>query len=111
MKKFLFSLLFLPVFSHAEVIKGTIPVMCTGVEEFAETMADFQELPLLTGVSSRDFGDGNMIPLSLVIFANGKSGTFTIVEKLEDKVCVISIGEKLQPYRESLKENYQKSGM
>lgn len=111
MKKILLPLLFLPVFSHAEVIRGTIPIMCTGTKEFVNTMAEFEELPLLTGVSSRDFGDGNIVPLSLVIFANGKSGTFTIVEKLEDKVCVISIGEKLQPYRESLKENYQKSGM
>lgn len=110
MKKFLLPLLFFPVFSHAEVIRGTIPIMCTGMKEFVNTMAEFEELPLLTALSNRDFGNETVVPTALVVFVNAKTNTFTIAEKLEDKVCVIAIGENMKPFEDSVKD-YQKSSL
>lgn len=99
MEKYLAALLFcVTSATHAELIKGTIPIICTDVEQFASTMEEFGEVPLLTGLSNRDTGEGLMSPFSMVVFANSKTGTFTIAEKVADMICVIGIGENLKPY-------------
>lgn len=91
------------------LIHGSVPVVCAGLEDFAETMHEFGEVPMLTGLSNRDTGNKVMTPFALVVFANPKTGTFTIVEQVADRYCVISLGENLQPY---VQENsYKKSGL
>ena len=99
MEKYLAAILLAFGFSvNAQVVKGTIPIMCTSLESLAQTLEEYNEVPLLTGLSKRDTGDGTLWPFSMVIFANGETGTYTIAEKVENMYCVIGIGENLQPF-------------
>lgn len=111
MKKFLLPLLFLPVFAYPQSTKGTFPVVCAGIEEFANALEGFEEIPLLTGLSVREFGSESPVSVGLVVFANGKTGTFTIAEKFDDIICVIAMGENLKPYINQDTPPYQKSKM
>ena len=99
MEKYLAAILLAFGFSvNAQVVKGTIPIMCTNLESLAQTLEEYKEVPLLTGLSKRDTGDGALWPFSMVIFANGETGTYTIAEKVENMYCVIGIGENLKPF-------------
>lgn len=79
-------------------VKGTIPVICANLEEFASTLEQFNENPFITALSSRDMGDGVLQPTAMVIFYNNETRTFTVAEKIGDYFCVIAVGENMQPY-------------
>ena len=99
MEKYLAAfLLATTVTVNAQTIKGTMPVICADAKTFVDTIVDFGEEPVLTAQSSRDMGDGMMVPTAMVIFLNTKTGTYTIAEKVDNMYCVIALGENMKPY-------------
>jgi hypothetical protein len=111
MKNLLICLLFLPVFAYSQTIKGSFPVVCADLEEFAKALEDFEEIPLLTGMSVREFENESPFSTALVVFANGKTGTFTIAEKFNDKICIVTMGKNFKPYIDEETPSYKKDGM
>ena len=67
-------------------------------KEFVDAVTSFNEEPVLTPRSNRDFGSGLLVPAALVVFLNPKTGTFTIAEKIDGMYCVIAMGENMQPF-------------
>lgn len=112
MKTIITALLFLiPTIIFAQTdrdlsgtIRGAYPVMCVPMEEVAKTIEEFEEEPFITALSHRDTGDGKPVPFAMVIFYNYKTGTFTIGEKIADKICIVAAGENLKPYVEEQEE-------
>lgn len=99
MEKYLAALLLSVSFSvNANIIRGTVPIVCADEQGFAEAITNFNEEPMLTALSNRDMGEGLLVPTSLVVFINTKTGTFTIAEKIDDKYCVVAMGENMKPY-------------
>lgn len=70
--------------------------VCTTHLEFAQTLSNYEEVPLARGDSVRPL---NNIPSSvLVVFVNPKTKTFTIAERItEEIVCVIAMGQEFEP--------------
>ncbi len=103
MKKLLATLLLLPALALAnpEIVNRT--TVCVGLEQIDKTLEQFEELPLARGIST-DIETG--FPLSLVIFVNAKTGSFTIVERtLYGEFCILSVGGKFEPVPEAIQEN------
>jgi hypothetical protein len=99
MEKYLAAVLLTIGFSvNAKTITGTMPVVCADAQGFTDAITEFDELPTLTALSNRDMGEGLLVPVSLVVFLNPKTGTYTIAEKVEDMYCVIAMGENMTPY-------------
>lgn len=100
MEKYLAALLLcVASVGQAQVVKGTIPIICATAQEFSSTIVDYKEEALLAGVSLRDTGQSDgLTPFAMVIFTNPDTGTFTIAEKVADMYCVIAIGKDMQPY-------------
>lgn len=69
------------------------PTSCMSLQNMDVLLNEFDELPLIRGKS---FRDGNYH--SLVVFMNRETKSFTIVEKINDKLyCALSIGENIEP--------------
>lgn len=101
MEKYLAALLLTVSLSvNANIVRGTVPVVCSDEQGFADAITQFNEEPFVTALSSRDMGEGLLVPTSLVIFLNPKTGTFTIAEKVADMYCVIAMGENMKPFIE-----------
>lgn len=109
MEKYLAALLLcVSSISQAQVVKGTIPIICATAEEFSSTILDYKEEPLLTGTSLRDTGQSDALtPFALVVFVNPETGTFTIAEKVADMYCVIGIGQNMKPYIDEEKKEFK----
>ena len=83
---------------NANLIRGAVPIVCTDEAGFVDAITNFDEQPMLTALSNRDMGEGLLVPTSLVVFVNTKTGTFTIAEKIADKYCVVAMGENMKPF-------------
>jgi hypothetical protein len=98
MEKYLAALAFvtLPVQAQ-EVLNVPIDAYCIIKDHMARILAEHQEKPMLVGVSVR-YVNGNEISVPMVVFVNPETKSFTIAEKVNDKYCVVALGEKLSPY-------------
>lgn len=75
-----------------------IDAICTDDLTFAQTLSQFGERPLATGLSYRTDGGGSFT-FGTVLFVNAETGTWTMAERVEPNViCVIGMGENFQPY-------------
>ena len=73
---------------------ATHETVCVGGDDLTATVDEFRELPFVRGLSHAP-GSGH---LSLVIFANPETGTFTIVERAaEDLYCILAVGSGFEP--------------
>jgi hypothetical protein len=73
---------------------ATHETVCVAGQDLTDTVTEFQELPFVRGQSHAP-NSGN---LSLVIFANPDTGTFTIVERAgKDLYCILAVGSKFEP--------------
>lgn len=99
MEKYLAALLFcISSATYSQGVLTSVPVICTNLEELADALEKFNEIPILTSMSYRNSSEGNSYEFPSVIFANTKTGTYTIAEQVNDMYCVVSIGENLKPY-------------
>jgi hypothetical protein len=72
--------------------------ICMSFKELQLVLQEFGEIPFIRGLSHRD---PNRLPgtetVSLVIFLNPKTGTWTIVEKVKtDRYCILGLGDNFE---------------
>jgi len=98
MEKYLAALVFvsLPAFSQ-EIITVPIDAYCVTKDHMAEILAEHEEKALMVGVSVRNVNNTE-VTSPMVIFVNPETRSFTIAEKVNDRYCVVGMGEKLKPY-------------
>ena len=87
-----------------EVISEPRTVSCVNKENIYKILGDFDEFPFIRALNVPVLG----LPLtrSLVIFVNQTTGSYTIVERVEDqKYCILAVGGAFEPVpAETLKE-------
>lgn len=103
LKKFLASLALTVGIIHpsiaSEIATGIITEFpCTDLKSVSEVLKKYGEEPAFTGVSTREIA-GKFIPISMVIFINNKTKSWTIVEKYSENIyCVSGMGPEISPY-------------
>jgi hypothetical protein len=87
-----------------EVISEPRTVSCVNKENIYKILGDFDEFPFIRALHAPVLGVANFN--SLVIFVNPATGSFTIVERVEDqKYCILAVGGAFEPVpAETLKE-------
>ena len=97
---------FVPMFAFAEEKQpqlATYQTVCLTAKDLTSTINDFKEIPFVRGLSN-PIGQPDS-KLSLVIFANPTTGTFTIAEKADDNLyCILAIGDNFQPVPKELQD-------
>lgn len=96
--------LLMPSLAFAEPKPATYETICLNGKDLTNTVNEFKELPFVRGLS---------VPLtqqerklSLVIFANPTTGSFTIVEKAgEDLYCILAIGGGFEPVPKGIQDD------
>jgi hypothetical protein len=70
---------------HAQVIQVEKPVVCSNLKTIVETISqDFQEQPAWRGNDSNS---------KYIMFANDKTGSWTLIQYSDKIACVIGSGE------------------
>jgi hypothetical protein len=96
-------IIFMPVQANTNNKKDTITFEshCLNLKELENLLLEFEEEPLLTMFSLREDKNGKSNPNNAVIFANPKTKSWTLVEKIdENKYCIIGIGGNIAPFIE-----------
>jgi hypothetical protein len=100
MKKILATFLFMPViaFSQSDDVKTIdIPTHCISYEKLDSVLEEFDELPMIRGISSRETESG-MIQSMMVLFMNKGKNSWTLVEKFDDQTyCILGVGTGMEP--------------
>lgn len=103
MKKLLAMFLLVPSMAFAEPQKATYETICLSREDLTSTVEEFKELPFVRGLSA-PLNQQN-IQLSLVVFANPVTGTFTIVERVaENLYCILAMGGGFEPVPKEIQD-------
>jgi hypothetical protein len=107
MKKILAVCLLMPSLVLANPQIKTIQTMCLNGNDLGETVNEFKELPYVRGISTPfDKEDAKM---SLVVFLNPTTGTFTIVEKAGDNLyCILAVGGGFEPVPKQIQDDVRK---
>jgi hypothetical protein len=105
MKKILAILLMMPVIAvsdvriievNQEVKTVPIPAYCVTLQQLSDILDEHDELPLIRGKSVRET-DKEPSVNPLVLFMNGKTGSWTIAEKIPSNLyCIIAVGAEMQ---------------
>lgn len=109
MKKLLAVCVLMPCLALAapprsEPQAATFQTMCLNIQDLSETVAEFEELPYVRGISNPLAQEGAR--LSLVIFVNPKTGTFTIVERTQAGLyCILAVGSNFQPVPKEVQDD------
>jgi hypothetical protein len=112
MKKILAMCLLMPSLVLANPQIKTIQTMCLDAKDLTDTVNEFKELPYVRGISTpMAEQDAKM---SLVVFLNPTTGTFTIVEKAGDNLyCILAVGGGFEPVpreiQDDVKQQQEKS--
>ena len=105
MKKLLVLLCMIPnlVFAQ-EVMNEPRTISCVNKESIYKLVGNFDEIPFIRALNVPVLG--LLTFTSLVIFVNTKTGSFSIVEKVEEqKYCILAVGASFEPVpAEALKE-------
>jgi len=89
------------------VVTTMYPALCVGPEALSETVKNFQELPFARGLST-NMGDAEAPPLSLVIFVNPETQTWTIVERVTaNQYCIMAVGQKFEPVPAGIRDRVE----
>ena len=106
MKMFLFAalILSLPVWAQ-EVITEPRTVSCVNKENIYKLVGQFDEIPFIRALNVPQLGVAQFN--SLVIFVNQTTGSYTVVEKLEDqKYCILAVGGSFEPMPKEVLNEY-----
>jgi len=107
MKKILAMCLLMPSLVLANPQIKTIQTMCLNGNDLGETINEFKELPYVRGISTPF--DKEDAKLSLVIFLNPTTGTFTIVEKAGNNLyCILAVGGGFEPVPKEIQDDVRK---
>ena len=104
MKKILAMCLLMPSLVFANPQIKTIQTMCLDGKDLTDTVNEFKELPYVRGISTpMAEQDAKM---SLVVFLNPATGTFTIVEKAGDNLyCILAVGGGFEPVPKNIQDD------
>ena len=81
----------------SDPVTTMFPAVCVDAETLSKTVDNFKELPFARGISM-DLGNSEAPPLSLVIFVNPETQTWTIVERVNaNQYCIMAVGQKFEP--------------
>lgn len=112
--KTLVSLLFLVpslVFANADKQSlqiATYQTVCLNSKDLTDTVDEFKEVPFVRGLSMPLLQ--NSAPLSLVIFVNPETKSYTIVEKTgEDTYCILAVGSGFEPVPKEIQDKVRKN--
>lgn len=99
MRGFIAALLLCATTSASAIITVSIDAYCVDKKTISGMLVEYDEKPLLTGISVRDLNNQD-VPIAMVIYASRKAeNSFTILEKVNDDLyCIISVGNNLKPY-------------
>lgn len=96
MEKCLALLFFIASTAHA----SSISTYCVDDVELEDTVAKYNESPIARGVSVRSLNNTG-VSLTMVIFVNKETRSFTIAEKVDNNLyCIIGIGTAFTPLTE-----------
>jgi len=109
MKKLLILLCVIPSLVFAkEVINEPRTISCLNKENIYKILGEFDEIPFIRALNAPVLGVANLN--SLVIFVNLKTGSFTIVEKVEEqKYCILAVGGNFEPVPAEVLREYNRS--
>jgi hypothetical protein len=109
MKKLLILLCVIPSLVFAkEVINEPRTISCLNKENIYKILGEFDEVPFIRALNAPVLGVANFN--SLVIFVNLKTGSFTIVEKVEEqKYCVLAVGGNFEPVPAEVLREYNRT--
>ena len=83
------------------------PAVCVDAESLSKTVDEFQELPFARGLSN-SLGNAEAPPLSLVIFMNPKTRSWTIVERVNpDRYCIMAVGSGFEPVPTDIRDRVE----
>ena len=117
MKSWVAAIAFLPALTWAtppgtDFTVATVDTICVSLKTLTEITDEAQELPYVRGQSHPIMTEG--APLSMVIFVNPTTGTFTIAERVaQDMYCLLALGSRFEPVpreaRDRIMQEQQKS--
>lgn len=82
------------------------PTICMNETQLKTVLNEFEEDPMARGLSRPVIGEDTV--MSLVIFLNSKTNSFTIVEKIEEnKYCILTLGSNFEPVPEQVLKNHR----
>lgn len=82
---------------YAQQAVRQMPVVCMHILDFASTVEEFGEMPMLRGDSVR-FTEKDPRSNIMVLFLNPNTKTWTLAERInQEVVCVVAVGEQLEP--------------
>jgi hypothetical protein len=91
---------------------ATMDTICVNLKQLTEITDESQEIPYVRGQSHPIMTEG--APLSMVIFVNPTTGTFTVAERVaQDMYCVLALGSRFEPVpkeaRDTIRKEQEKS--
>jgi hypothetical protein len=95
-------LMFFPLVSFAQKENNVMyQNVCVNLATLESTLQEFEEIPFVRGLSNRD----PIGIVSLVIFVNPKTGSWSIIEKIEkNRYCILAVGNSFEAVPNNLKE-------
>lgn len=100
MEKYLATLLLTASFSSYADVISSFRAACGHPIDFARTMENHGEFPLIRGSSKRVLED-TPFESTIVVFLNPQTRTFTIAEKInESTICIVAAGDEMEPLDE-----------
>jgi hypothetical protein len=112
MKSFLAAAVMIPAMVLAnppapETQMATYQTVCVSGRDLVTLVGEFQEIPYVRGVSRGIVTEG--ASLSMVIYVNAKTGTFTIVERAAaDTYCLLAVGAGFEPVPRAIQEEVER---
>ena len=91
---------------------ATVDTICVSLKQLTEITDEAQEIPYVRGQSHPIMTEG--APLSMVVFVNPTTGTFTIAERVaQDMYCILALGSRFEPVpkeaRDTIRKEQEKS--
>lgn len=85
--------------SANEVITVPVDLVCVNSGQIDNILDEFGEIPFVHMKSQRQQGSRPVVSNSLIIFANPKTKTYTMVEQYAPEIfCIVATGEGLAPH-------------
>lgn len=108
MKKLLILLCMIPnLVAAQEVLNETRTVSCVNKENIYKLVGQFDEIPFIRALNVPVLGVASFHPL--VIFVNQTTGSYTVVEKVEEqKYCILAVGGTFEPMPAEALNEYNK---
>ena len=86
----------------SEITKVPTELLCGTDSQFNSVLEKYGEIPFATMISMREIPGVGFRSFAMVIFVNPKTKSYTMLEQMApDLYCIISIGENIEPYRET----------